>query len=841
MSHHSPSQADPADVTGTAVKGASTGAGPVLGLAWYALLLATPVLLMVPLEGDAPIMRGVGWLGAYPAGVATRVYEMIRIAMPWLVMGLLLTLVLPRRSIQQWAAAAAAGAFLAGWVVLPAMGWDEVKEILFALPGLAVGVWVGERTGRASRPGPSSAAYPAVPDVAMPAPVAHSREMAARGVSGIHEGAEGGRAVGRAAASLLAVAVLASLLDFPDPRFAIALGIGLLAFATALFFFPRLCLLVVPAALPLLDLAPWTGRFFWDEFDLLMLVAMAVALWQGRFRISAFAAAGLAGVLVLFVLTWLTSLLTGLLPLQPLDLNAFSAYWSNYNSLRVAKGLIWGLVFFGLYRSQPAASGRFLALSAGMAAGVLGVSLWALWEQALFAGAATTADYRVTAGFSSMHTGGGHIEAQLVIALPFVWGLIFLVRRPVLRALAGSVFLLGAYAMFATVARGGLIALAGALLILIAGSWLARRGQAGRGMGRAVPLGLGLATLVVMAVGVSGDFWHKRLEQTAADAWIRINHWSELLSLRDPGVAAALIGQGLGTVPATTLVNRLPAEAGSYRYASEGGNAYLALNSAGNFYMAQRVPPAPAERLRLELSVRAPSSEAGLEASLCEKVLFNSLRCQWLKVGVANGEPAWQAHIQSFDSGEIGAGDLFTRRPVQFSLYNPVPGTVVEVDNVRLLNERGDDLLRNGDFTKGGDFWFFKSGDHLFWHAKNLWVHLLFEQGWMGLILFNLILLLALVRLARAVLGGSIEATVLLAATGAWIIVGGVDSLVDAPRIALLVYAILLIGAAWGAEHGPRDASRSRRSQGRSRRTRADVAPPAASARPAPEGAARPR
>jgi len=64
---------------------------------------------------------------------------------------------------------------------------------------------------------------------------------------------------------------------------------------------------------------------------------------------------------------------------------------------------------------------------------------------------------------------------------------------------------------------------------------------------------------------------------------------------------------------------------------------------------------------------------------------------------------------------------------------------------------------------------------------------------------FTLILVLALVRLARTVAGGDLESTVLLASIGAWIMVGGVDSLVDAPRVALLVYGTLFMGAAWGA------------------------------------------
>ena len=32
---------------------------------------------------------------------------------------------------------------------------------------------------------------------------------------------------------------------------------------------------IIPAALPVLDLAPWSGRFYLDEFDLLILVSLS--------------------------------------------------------------------------------------------------------------------------------------------------------------------------------------------------------------------------------------------------------------------------------------------------------------------------------------------------------------------------------------------------------------------------------------------------------------------------------------------------------------------------------------------------------------------------------------
>lgn len=776
---------------------------------WYALLLATPVMLLIPFQDDSGL-KTAGWLDGYLAGVAVHAYDLIKVSMLWLVPGMLFSLTMQRSSIQRGAVVAVSGCLLAGWAILPAMGWNEVREVLFVLPGLAAGIWVGERSYRIERLG--AVAPGARREVIEPAaPVSPSRTVSPHEWAApiVPTQSKTAHVAGRVASLFLGIAALLSLIGFPDWRIGIALGLS--AYVATLMFRPWAWLVVIPAALPLLDLAPWTGRFFWDEFDLLMLATLGVALWQGQFRLSVWTVPKLAGLMGLFVLLWAVSLLIGLFPPQPLDANAFSAYWSHYNSLRLGKGLLWGLVFYGLFRSQPDSTNTFTRLSIGMALGVVGVSVWALWEQALFAGAANTTDYRVTAGFSSMHTGGGHFEAYLVIALPFVWGLFFSLRNSFYRALAGASFLLGAYALFSTVARGGLIALGLALLILMLGTWLVRRKQSGHRAGFAAPLAMGVLTIIVMVVGVSSVFWKQRIEQTGADAGIRFRHWAEVLSLRDSGVATALFGQGLGTLPATNLLSQLPDQAGSYRYASEGHNRHLALNSAGGLYMAQRVAPHPAEILRLEMSVRAPSTQAGLEASLCEKNLFNSRQCQWLKVDFKPGQAEWQHFTQTFNSGEVGAGNVLTRRPVQFSLYNPVPGTVVEVDQVRLLDGRGEDLLRNGDFANGGDHWFFKSGDHLFWHAKNLWVHLLFEQGWLGGVSFTLILILALVRLGRAVARGALQSTVLLASTGAWIIVGGVDSLVDAPRLALLVYGLLFIGAAWGA--APRAHAGRRRRQ----------------------------
>jgi hypothetical protein len=768
------------------------GAKSLLDRAWLASLCLALLVPFLPWQAGGSLVLA-DWLGGYAGDVATRFYSLIRSAFLWIPVGFLLAATGSADRFKPWALAVALVSVPGAWLLFPAAGGAGALELFLALPGLALGMWLAAQTRGAV---PAAGFESPVPV----ASVAPSPRACPAGIAQVDPATPGDRHVVNLAARMIALALLGvaatSLYRFPLMQAWLAIGLTL--YLAVLWRFPAAALVVVPASLALLDLAHWSGRFFWDEFDLLMLATLAMALWQGRLRLSAFALPKLGTLLGLFVLASLVSLLLGLLPLERLDANAFSAYWSHYNSLRVGKGLLWGLVFYGLYRSFPDPAHAFSSLAIGMLVGMVGVALWMLWEQRMFAGAATTADYRATAGFSSMHTGGGHIEAYLVIALPFVWGLLFTLRNGLGRALAGVAFLLGTYALLFTVARGGVIALGVALLILVAGTWRSRHKRSRGATGLAGPLAIGVLALAIAAAGISGLFWQQRLAQSATDAGVRFDHWAEVLGLRDRGMLATLFGQGLGTLPAANLASQLPDKAGSYRYRTDGANTWLALNSAGDLYLAQRVAPHPAETLRLEVSVRALADGAGLQASLCEKILFNSRQCQWLEVPVKPGLREWQQQTLAFDSGEVGAGNLLTRRPVQLSLYNPAAGTVVEVDDVRLLDAQGRNLLQNGDFSQGGDFWLFKSGDHLFWHAKNLWVHVLFEQGWLGVVFLGLIMLLALVRLLRAMTGGQLEATVLTAAVGASAVVGVVDSLVDAPRLALLVYGLAFIGAAWG-------------------------------------------
>ena len=250
---------------------------------------------------------------------------------------------------------------------------------------------------------------------------------------------------------------------------------GLLFAALLPAYFLLLCwrpacwLFCVPALLPVLDLAPWTGWFFLEEIDVLLLLTVACGYWRlgGPVQRAAATLPPAARVcLLLCSLAWLAALLRGVLPLAPLDLNAWDNYLSPHNSLRLGKAWAWSMLLLPLLlRDGNASALRRYALP-GMLAGLAMVSLFALWERAVFPGLTNlSSDYRITAPFSAMHTGGAALDGYLALSLPFAALWLARARSRWQAALALLLLALALHAAFATFSRGLYAALAAAMLL----------------------------------------------------------------------------------------------------------------------------------------------------------------------------------------------------------------------------------------------------------------------------------------------------------------------------------------------------------------------------------------
>ena len=177
--------------------------------------------------------------------------------------------------------------------------------------------------------------------------------------------------------------------------------------------------------------------------------------------------------------------------------------------------------------------------------------------------------------------------------------------------------------------------------------------------------------------------------------------------------------------------------------------------------------------------------------SLCEKSHQQSFRCKEAGFRSKDAGTGWQHQTLVFDPGEVGAAPWLLQRPVVLSLANAGSGSVVDVDNLRLVDETGADLIANGDFSGGGAHWFFSADSHLPWHIFNLWVQILFEQGWFGVLAVAVAVAMALTRTAIGMWRGDFLAAALLAALFGFLLIGLTESLFDGPRVTTLFFLLV--------------------------------------------------
>lgn len=575
------------------------------------------------------------------------------------------------------------------------------------------------------------------------------------------------------------------------------LGGGLAVYAVILWFRPHAWLLLVPALLPILDFAPWSGWIFFNEFDFLVLVTIGVCYARLGSSYRSFSLNVTTTVLVIMlVLSYAVSLIIGLLPLQPLDDNAFSNYLSHYNSLRVAKGFFWALLMLPLLRraaADPSVDLRRKFLR-GMMLGLAAFVFVILWERFLFPGLFNFSNqYRVTGLFSGMQTGGPQVETYLSMVIAFVaaWFLL----RPGLRRLpvALALYAGATYAMLVTFSRAGYLALAIVTVVIVAGALF--------GMRRAARLrwvfltALALALAGVITPIVKGSFSESRLSHAGRDLDIRLAHWRSAMYMRDGDMLTRVLGMGLGSFPATYYIkNEKGVLPGNFRFERKDGNGFLRLGGGDSLYMGQRVRTKPRTQYRLSMDIRNTSEKnAQLVAYVCEKQLIYSFRCVRLSLGMAADTHGWQHREIWLNSGAVGIGRWFTRRPVEFSLSVPGSGSVLDIDNVQLLDPAGHNLLVNGDFSAGGDRWFFTTDNGWPWRIENVWLQMLFEQGWYGVGVFSALVLLQGYRLVRCYVCGDLFAAGLLASIIGALTIGVFSSSFVSARLMLLFYLLLFM------------------------------------------------
>jgi len=577
------------------------------------------------------------------------------------------------------------------------------------------------------------------------------------------------------------------LVTFPVAQTALflVLGfVGIVVWRQPLFVFA-----VVPAALPILDLAPWSGRFFIDEFDALLVVAISVAYFRTRLAPRPKASAGwpFAGPTLLVVLSFSVSLVIGLLPVGWTDLNATNNYFSTLNAARIAKGVLWGLLMFGLARRWPSdRSETRQYFGWGMVSGLGLTVVFILWERMAFSGLWNfSATYRVTGPFSAIHTGGASIEAFLVVGVPFLV-VLTLGRRNWLLKMAGFALLLACtYALMVTYSRNGYVAYAASLSIVL----LAQVLRARKAVASVLAASMVAAASMVVAIPVfSGEFAQARIATIRTDLGTRLNHWNDALAIRDQGWFTQAFGMGLGRFPVTSFwrSSQTP-RTGTYRLAEQEGNTFLQLGAGDSLYIEQFVRLKPGGQYKLIFDARPMAPNSSLSLPICEKWLLTSYNCIWSSVQFGKDYGAWRTVELPVDASRMPAYSWYSQRPVKLSLHYADRSALIDIDNIRLEAPNGRSLVKNGDFSSSLDHWFFSADGHLQWHIKNLLVALLFDQGWLGFLAVGALLAMSLAHAARCSLKGDRFAPAGLAALVGFLVIGIFDTLIDTPRFLLLM------------------------------------------------------
>lgn len=587
-----------------------------------------------------------------------------------------------------------------------------------------------------------------------------------------------------------------ALMHYPLSSLWALVALGL--YAAVVWRYPHLTLPSLLALLPLLNFSPWSGWILFNEWDLFAAVAVAVRLLRplpdGQRSLLPL---GCKWALGLLAASYGISTVVGLLPLTPIDQNTLTNYVSGWNSLRIFKGFAWALLLLPLaleYTRQAQRADEWLAT--GVMIGLCAVVAAAVWERIVFSGLTDfSSDYRLEGSFPELHTGGGDINAYLVMAIPLaVWWVV--IRPTALRiTLGAALFALASYAMAVTFTRGGYVGYCGALLILaLTAVAHGRRAHAKSAVSTIVVAGMAVAGLAVMLAIATSPFMEARLAAAKTDAGTRTGHWQNAYDMMDPNPGTTLFGMGLGTFPGTLLVKARETASATFSYQRDAGNGFVRLGSGNPLYLDQRVAAEGGKRFKFSADLRSAHPKASVTASLCEKSLQTSFACERVTLTVDKPGPAWEHKEAMINADQLGSGAWFARRPVLLGLSNAQRDGVIEVDNVRLIDEHGRDLISNGDFTLGGARWFFSADDHKPWHIFSLWVQLLFEQGVFGILAFVVLVGIALAGLARRTWRGDWFSGALLASLVGFLLIGFTESLFDGPRVTTLFFLLVFLG-----------------------------------------------
>jgi len=334
---------------------------------------------------------------------------------------------------------------------------------------------------------------------------------------------------------------------------------------------------------------------------------------------------------------------------------------------------------------------------------------------------------------------------------------------------------------------------------------------------------VGLVALALLGNWLGAVPLASRLGELEASMSQRMMHWRASLDLLQSPADWAL-GKGVGSFPAQHAAAAPPGEqGGDIRWLpdDDGGAAQISSGGlpaglqGGGYQLAQRVgaPQAAASAnapvATLRLLARSTDKNLSLRVSLCSDVCA-------VATGPLPAPPRpgqWQTLQLPLTGPLPGTGPWWAPRPVVFALGVQPANVRVQVDQLSLIDGQGVELLDNGGFDGGLARWTtLADPPYTAWHLQNAAVHLLFEQGLLGLAAWVAAVSVALWRLSVGAARQRSLAPPLAAGLFGAALLGLQDSLFDLPRVAFLGGCLLAVGLSI-ADHGQHRRRRGHKSR----------------------------
>jgi hypothetical protein len=309
-----------------------------------------------------------------------------------------------------------------------------------------------------------------------------------------------------------------------------------------------------------------------------------------------------------------------------------------------------------------------------------------------------------------------------------------------------------------------------------------------------------MALFLFLVIGLGSTRFSDRFSQVSADFAMRKNHWIQVVSFRDrDDFFSQVIGEGIGTMPKLYYRNNILKRAlPTFRVSDNNGKPFFILGS-GDFNIMQKVILPSGASYEIKSDIRFKSLNDNLNILVCEKHILYSEHYQ--PECIINNFRAtkireWQTFRWTVNSNKLGQFG-FMDWPTTLLIHNEGANSV-DIGSITVTDRNNHQYVRNSNFKKGMQDWFWVADfDHLPWHSKGLFIHIWLEQGWLGLLLFLGLIFFAILRQGLLLAKGNPTAVAFLPVVVALVLEGLTGTMIDAPRICMLVSVVLLSAVQW--------------------------------------------